>query len=336
VIRNSWDWWKKIGGKSLSTKFRSPFVLVKRCIFESWRYALSMEQKNSRLPQLGTLPERIQLKILNHLDYRSILQLTLVNKQLQKISQNDTIWESAYQKEFEASYNLIKYLCKRHQVPSTRKWKLQFQKKYTERRCGVCGLVFNFFNDYCHTHKIGKRKENGPSKLEDSISLSPPLKKFRVEDDLLPLIPLQADFGTPTDSFSSIAFPEDEEDPSQGFDFQMNLPANHDLDPISSKTLIHLPSDTSSGTHSPAGSVEFADEVHTIVDNPYSHQSSIFYDEIAIESGCETASESKEEEKDLQKEEETYVYKRKSKYKKRNSKGDKTKRTLFDQKTQIK
>lgn len=103
------------------------------------------------------LPPEVALRIFKYFGYKELALLSRVCKSFYQMCQHPELWESMYRKHYEASYNLIRYLGQRH-GNSIRHWKMDFQRKFTERRCESCGLVYNLFNDGSHSHKSMKRK----------------------------------------------------------------------------------------------------------------------------------------------------------------------------------
>lgn len=120
---------------------------------------------------LRKLPEQIQTKILSHLDIATLTRFSLASKYVKRLCCNSIYWESEYSKHFPASYTLIKYLSERNAANPTRNWRNEFIRKFTEKRCELCGLVYNYFNNFHHSHSTTKKttdKTNFPNK-RDSI-----------------------------------------------------------------------------------------------------------------------------------------------------------------------
>ena len=101
---------------------------------------------------LELLPDVIILQICLHLDVNDVTHLSTLSKKLYAISNATQIWENYFQKNYRLNYQLIKKLEGRNQTDTRRNWKLEFLKKFTERRCAECGFVYNCFNQTSHTH----------------------------------------------------------------------------------------------------------------------------------------------------------------------------------------
>lgn len=114
------------------------------------------------------LPEKILTEMLSHLDFSTLAKFSMVCKSMKKLCSDSILWEVLYSRQFTASYNLIRYLSRKQEaVP--RNWRMEFIRKFTEKRCDVCGLAYNYFNDYNHSHSVTKKVEFTHDKPEDII-----------------------------------------------------------------------------------------------------------------------------------------------------------------------
>ncbi len=121
---------------------------------------------------MHSLPDQIVNNIIKYLDVKDILALFHLSRRFRDLIAKSDIWQNLYSKLFAASYRMRINLEKRTTLPvHTRKWMLEFLKKYTEKRCAKCGVVHNCLNLASHICLRGKRK------IKDK-----PAHKTRVQD----------------------------------------------------------------------------------------------------------------------------------------------------------
>lgn len=104
------------------------------------------------------LPEDVLVRILQNLSLADLLTLGIVSKTFYIMTSHIDVWDNLYRQYFLPSHNLLKYLYKNRNGVPKRHWKIEFQKKYTERRCHTCGVVYNMFNINVHTHGSPERQ----------------------------------------------------------------------------------------------------------------------------------------------------------------------------------
>jgi hypothetical protein len=101
---------------------------------------------------LELLPDGIVVQICLYLEVDDVVHISKLSKVMYRIASSARIWENYFQKNYRLNYQLIKKLEGRNRTETKRNWKLDFLKKFTERRCVDCGFVYNCFNRTLHSH----------------------------------------------------------------------------------------------------------------------------------------------------------------------------------------
>lgn len=114
------------------------------------------------------LPQKVLLQIFRYLKATDLATCSSVSKVFYHISNSIELWESLYRLAYASTYTLFCNLAKKNPRAPSKDWKMEFLRKYTDKKCEECGLSYNLYNRSSHVHKssVVKRIEDSPRLIE--------------------------------------------------------------------------------------------------------------------------------------------------------------------------